>query len=62
MKITRNQLALILVAIAAIISLDLEIQWGSWFDIGDIHHETWIVAFAFAAIVVYFVGKKRVRV
>ena len=34
-------------------------NWGVWFEISDIHHETFVVALAFAGILLYGVLKMR---
>ena len=53
--------AIVFIVLAGLISLDLKVQWGSWFDIGDVHHETWILVCLAIAITLIFVanGKRR---
>jgi len=34
-------------------------NWGKWFEISDIHHETFAVALAFGGILLYGVLKTR---
>lgn len=61
-----HKIAVLFLIIAGLISLQLYLNWGSFFDIADVHHETWIVAFVFGAIILLAVGfsqsKKRRRI
>jgi hypothetical protein len=53
--------AVVFLVLAGLISLNLKLNWGSWFDIGDVHHETWIVVCIAVAITLIIVanGKRR---
>ena len=46
--------------LAFLISLDLKAQWGNWFDLGDVHHETWIIVCIAIALTItaIFIHKK----
>ncbi len=60
-----HKIAVFFLIAAGLISLDLYLNWGSFFDIADVHHETWIVVFIFGAIILWAVGfsqKKRRRI
>jgi hypothetical protein len=61
MQITKNQIICILLLVAVAIQAQQYFTWGHWFDFDQIHHEVFSVALVFAAVVVYFVGKKKVK-
>ena len=37
--------------IAGAIALHQYIGWGYWFELEDLHHETWMIMFAFSGLV-----------
>jgi len=46
-------IALVFILIAGAIALHQYIGWGYWFEWGDLHHETWMIMFAFCGIVLF---------
>lgn len=55
------QLSLAFFAVAALIMLHQYVTWGVWFEIKDIHHEMFVVAFAFAGGILLYVNKWRLK-
>jgi len=49
---TRNLIFAFIVIVIALL-LHQFIYYDVWFEMADLHHETWIVMFAFAAFVLY---------
>jgi hypothetical protein len=47
----------VFVAVAFLVALHQYLYWGSWFDFGQIHHESFIIALVFAALVTYVQGR-----
>lgn len=41
--------------------LDNGLQWHSWFDITEVHHETWMIAFLFLGAGILIGGKLNER-
>ena len=41
----------LLLGLAFIVAFHQFIYWGKWFELSDIHHETFMVALVFGAIV-----------
>jgi len=46
-------LAIVFVIIAIIIALHQFIVWGYWFELEDLHHETWMIMFGFCGFILY---------
>jgi len=46
-------------ALSAFIALEQYANWNVLFSLSDIHHETFIVAFAFAGLVLWFLPKMK---
>jgi hypothetical protein len=40
---------------ALLVALDLYLRFGEWFNLADVHHETWMIALAFAGLVAMFI-------
>jgi len=55
MKLTILGITLLIIAI--IIACHQFIVWDVWFEIPDLHHETWIIMFAFAGLVLLLIGR-----
>jgi len=36
-------LGIIFIFVAVLIAIHQFIGWGYWFELGDIHHETWMI-------------------
>lgn len=48
-----------LLFLAFLVALHQYLNFGYWFELKDIHHETFIVAFTFAALIAYYISKKQ---
>jgi hypothetical protein len=52
--------AAILLLVGFAVALDQFIHWGTWFTIGDLHHETFITALWFGGLcLLAYVYRKR---
>jgi hypothetical protein len=45
MSRTKKYLVISFLLASFLISFELHLTTGSWFDISDVHHETWIIVF-----------------
>lgn len=50
-------IAVFFFVLALFMALDQYANWGYLFSLSDIHHETFIVAFMFAGLVLWFLPK-----
>ena len=55
-----RKLAYVLFAVAFLIALEQYVSWGEWFTIGQLHHETFVVTFAFAGMLLLYLNQRRV--
>lgn len=46
---------MVLWVLAFLVALHQYLNWGSWFELKDIHHEVFIVALVFGGIMLYLV-------
>ena len=46
-------LAVALIVIAIAIAVHQFIYWGYWFEIEDLHHETWMIMFGFSGLLLF---------
>ena len=53
----KKLLPFILIIVAVIIAVHQYIFYDTWFQTSDLHHETWIIMFAFAGIILWFKGR-----
>lgn len=53
--IDRKVLAVIFIVFAFGIAFHQFYYWGVWFEVEDIHHETFMIILVFAAFIVYYV-------
>jgi len=52
-------LGLLFVFIASLIAVHQFIGWGYWFELEDLHHETWMIMFGFAGVLLLgFFGRR----
>lgn len=54
-------LAILFFLFAGVISAEQYIRFGKWFEVQDIHHEMFIVTFAFAGIVLLIINLQKRR-
>jgi hypothetical protein len=54
-----KSLVYILISLAVLVSLHQYIFYGKWFELKDIHHETFMVALLFSAIILYFLKVRK---
>lgn len=59
--VTGKKLGLLLLLLAFLISLHQYVLCGEWFEIKDIHHELFIVAFAFSGVLLLYLRRKRIQ-
>jgi len=52
-----KMLAYALIALASLVALHQYINWGCWFEIEDIHHETFIASLIFGAVTLFIYFK-----
>jgi len=50
-------LGIIFFIIAIVILCHQFIYWNVWFELEDLHHETWMIMFAFSGLVLILMGK-----
>lgn len=50
-RVKRNVVPLLLFAVAFLVGLHQFVVWGYWFEWSDIHHESFVIALAFAGLV-----------
>jgi len=50
-------LAVLFLVIAVAIAVHQFIGWGFWWEWEDLHHETWMIMFAFTGIVLLLMGR-----
>ncbi len=55
-----RKLAYVLFAVAFLIALDQYLEWGEWFTLGQLHHETFVVTFGFAGLLVLYLNQRKV--
>ena len=59
----RNLVPLFLFVVAFLVGLHQFLVWGYWFELRDIHHETFVITLAFAGLVSFWLlnlrGKRR---
>jgi len=46
-----SHLSFILIGIAVLIAVHQYIFYGVWFEFSDLHHETWMIMFIFAGLI-----------
>ena len=47
------RLALIFLIVAVAIAIHQLVTWGALFEFDDLHHETWVIMFGFAGLVLW---------
>jgi len=47
-----------LIVLAIVVALHQYINWGVWFELHEVHHESFIIALLFGAIVLLSVKKR----
>jgi len=52
-------LASLFLFLAFLVALHHYVSWGVWFELEDLHHETFVVALLFAGLVLLFLPKRR---
>jgi len=56
---TLKALTILFFALAFLVALHQFIYWNTWFDLKDVHHETFIVAFVFCGFLCWWLLSKR---
>jgi len=54
-----NTLSYMLLLLAFLMALHQYLMFGSWFELKDVHHEAFILAFGFAGILLMYVSRRR---
>jgi hypothetical protein len=56
-----KQLAVVFFALAFLVALHQYLNWEVWFELKDVHHELFIVTFAFAGFLLLWLSERRRR-
>lgn len=54
-----RKIAYFLLLAAFVIALAQYVEWGEWFTVSQLHHETFVVTFGFAGVLLLYLNDKR---
>ena len=60
-KMNLHKVAYIMFGLAFLIALAQYVEWGEWFTVSQLHHETFVVAFGFAGGLLLYLDRRNVK-